>query len=232
MNRAASRILAAGALLAALVAGSGCSWLGLDNDDEAKRPTPPGANANYPNLATVPNATPNTGTTRDRLQIEEGLLADRTNSRHVAGPTAGEERPSSLPPERGTRPNIIDPRAAPPQGERRAAANNPPAAPQRSGPIGSITYPANSTTLPEGSGRVIVRASEAQRRFGGTIVVVAHAAAAEGDAAARQALAQQRATAILNGLLNLGIDRANIRVGTSGGRVDAARVDVALQAAR
>lgn len=232
MKRAASRILAAGALVAALAAVSGCSWLGIGDDDEAKRPQPPGANAAYPNLATVPNKTPNTGTTRERLQIEEGLLADRTNSRHVAGPTAGEDRPSSLPPERGTRPLIIDPRAAPPAGDRRAAANNPPAAPARSGPIGSITYAQNSTALPEGSGRVIVRASEAQRRFGGTVIVVAHAAAAEGDAAARQALAQQRATAILNGLLNLGVERANIRVGTSGGRVDAARVDIALQGAR
>lgn len=232
MKRAASRILAAGALLTALMAASGCSWLGLGDDDESKRPTPPGANAAYPNLATVPNKTPNTGTTRERLQIEEGLLADRTNARYVSGPTAGEDRPSSLPPERGTRPNIIDPRAARPQGERNTAANNPPAAPQRSGPIGSITYANGSAALPEGSGRFIVRASEAQRRFGGTIVVVGHAAAAEGDAAARQALATQRATAVANGLLNLGVERGNIRVGTSNGRVDAARVDIALQGAR
>ncbi|MGH7004975.1 MAG: hypothetical protein ACREIP_13595, partial [Alphaproteobacteria bacterium] len=90
-------------------------------DESAARPDPPGANQPYPNLASVPNRTPNTGTTRERLQIEEGLLADRTNARHVTGPAAGEDRPSALPPERDTgRPAIIDPRAGPPAGPRTA----------------------------------------------------------------------------------------------------------------
>jgi outer membrane protein OmpA-like peptidoglycan-associated protein len=86
--------------------------------------------------------------------------------------------------------------------------------------------------LPEGSGRVIVRAAEFQRRLGGNIIVVGHAAKGEGDDAARKALAAQRANAVANGLLNLGVDRANIRVGTSDGKVDAARVDIALRPAR
>ncbi|MGH7006251.1 MAG: OmpA family protein, partial [Alphaproteobacteria bacterium] len=100
------------------------------------------------------------------------------------------------------------------------------------GPIGSITYAAGSGSLPEGSGRTIVRAAEAQRRFGGTIMVVGHAAKGEGDDAARQTLASQRAAAVANGLLNLGVQRENIRAGTSNGRVDASRVDIALQGAR
>jgi len=232
MHRAlTTRFLAASALLATLLAGSACSWLGLGDDDDAAKPRPPGASQPYPNLASVPNKTPNTGTTRERLQIEEGLLADRTNARHVAGPVAGEDRPSALPPERGVRPAIIDPRAGqPPAGNRTAAANTPPV--QRTGPIGSIAYAQGSGALPEGSGRVIVRASEAQRRFGGIIVVVGHAAKAEGDDAARKALAGQRATAVANGLINLGVERSKIRVGTSDGRVDAARVDIALQGTR
>lgn len=238
--RRAIRIVAMGAVAAALAAGGGCStirdmtgW----GEDEAKRPQPPGLDKPTPNLASVPRQAPNTGTTRERLQIEEGLLADRTNARYVAGPVAGEERGPTLPPERGNvRPNIIDPNAARPPAEPRTARGPAPPPPQaRLGPggaIGSITYRPSTVALPEGSGRVIVRAAEFQRRLGGNIVVVGHAAKGEGDDAARKALAEQRANAVANGLLNLGVDRANIRVGTSAGRVDAARVDIALQPAR
>ncbi len=94
-SASATRWAATGALLAALLAGSGCSWV-RDmtgwGEDEAKRPQPPGLQQPYPNLATVPNRTPQTGTTRERLQIEEGLLADRQNARHVTGPVAGPDR--------------------------------------------------------------------------------------------------------------------------------------------
>jgi outer membrane protein OmpA-like peptidoglycan-associated protein len=238
MNYAmARRWAAAGALLAAMLAASGCSWV-RDvtgwGEDEANRPQPPGVNQPYPNLATVPTRSPNTGTTRERLQIEEGLLADRQNARHVSGPVAGPDRPSSLPPERGPRTTIIDPNARPaPPAPRTAAAT--PAAPQppRLGPggaVGSINYAPGSASLPEGSGRTIVRAAEFQRRLGGVIVVVGHAAASEGDAAARRALAQQRATNVANGLLNLGVQRDQVRA--AAGTADARRVDIALQPAR
>ena len=233
------RWAATGALLAALVAVSGCSWV-RDvtgwGEEEAKRPQPPGLQQPYPNLATVPNKTPATGTTRERLQIEEGLLADRQNARHVSGPVAGLDRPSSLPPERGTRTTIIDPNRRPAAEPRTAAATpQAPQAPQapRLGPggaIGSIAYGPGSASLPEGSGRTIVRAAEFQRRLGGTIVVVGHAAKSEGDEATRRALAQQRANNVANGLLNLGVQRAQIRAGA--GPADVGRVDIALQPAR
>jgi outer membrane protein OmpA-like peptidoglycan-associated protein len=238
--RLATRWAALGALLAALATGAGCSWV-RDmtgwGEDEASRPQPPGLDKPTPNLATVPSRQPNIGTTRERLQIEEGLLADRQNARHVAGPVAGEERAPSLPPQRDLRPNIIDPgagrRAAEP-GTRTAAGPAAPAQPRLGpgGAVGSIDYRPGSVALPEGSGRTIVRAAEFQRRLGGTIVIVGHASKQEGDDAARSALASQRATAVANGLLNLGVDRANIRAGTSAGRIDAARVDIALQPAR
>ncbi|MCW5771488.1 MAG: OmpA family protein [Rhodospirillaceae bacterium] len=220
-----TRLAASSILLGALATGAGCTWVreqtGMGSSDEAKRPDPPGLGKPYPNLATVPNKTPDTGTTRERLRIEEGLLADRQNARHVAGPVAGEERTSPVPPEAGTRTTIINP---PSPGERRTAAA--PGQPQRGGPIGSINYPKGTASLPEGSGRMIVRAAEAQRRFGGTIIVVGHAAASEGDAAARKALATRRATTVANGLLNLGVERDKIRVGPGAG--DASRVDLAL----
>lgn len=232
------RWAARGALLAALVAVSGCSWV-RDvtgwGEEEANRPQPPGTQQPYPNLATVPNKVPNTGTTRERLQIEEGLLADRQNARHVDGPVAGLERPSSLPPDPGVRTTIIDPRRQPVPGPRTAAAPQGPRGPQApslgpGGAVGSINYRPGSANLPEGSGRMIVRAAEFQRRFGGTIVVVGHAAKAEGDDAVRRALAQRRANNVTNGLLNLGVARAQIRTGTGG--ADAGRVDIALQRAR
>ncbi|HEY7610937.1 MAG TPA: OmpA family protein [Alphaproteobacteria bacterium] len=230
----ATRWAATGALLAALLAASGCSWVrdvtGWGEEDEARRPQPPGIQRPYPNLATVPSKTPSTGTTRERLQIEEGLLADRQNARHVSGPVAGPDRPSSLPPEPPTRTTIIDPsaRRAPAASPRTAAATPPAPRPGPGGAIGSIAYAPGSAALPEGSGRIIVRAAEFQRRLGGTIVVVGHAAKAEGDDAARRALAQQRATNIANGLLNLGVQRDQIRAVADNGRVDAARVDIAL----
>jgi hypothetical protein len=237
MRYAMSRRWAAmGVLLLAALATPGCTWvrdLTGWGEDEAKRPQPPGAQQPYPNLATVPNRTPNTGTTRERLQIEEGLLADRQNARHASGPVAGPDRPSSLPPDPGARTTIIDPNRREPAGPRTAAAA--PQAPQaaRLGPggaVGSITYRPGSASLPEGSGRTIVRAAEFQRRLGGTIVVVGHAAKSEGDDAARRALAQQRANNVANGLLNLGVQREQIRAGA--GNADAGRVDIALQPAR
>lgn len=232
----AGRWAAKGALLAVLVAVSGCSWV-RDvtgwGEEEANRPQPPGVGQPYPNLATVPNRAPNTGTTRERLQIEEGLLADRQNARHVSGPVAGLDRPSSLPPDPGVRTTIIDPNRRAPAGPRTAAAA--PQGPQapRLGPggaVGSIAYRPGSANLPEGSGRMIVRAAEFQRRLGGTILVVGHAAKSEGDDAARRALAQRRASNVTNGLLNLGVQRGQIRAGTGG--ADAGRVDIALQPGR
>ncbi|MFO0988985.1 MAG: OmpA family protein [Alphaproteobacteria bacterium] len=235
----ARRGAATGVLLAGLLAVSGCSWVRDATgwgEEEAKGPQPPGLQQPYPNLSTVPARTPNTGTTRERLQIEEGLLADRQNARHVSGPVAGLERPSSLPPDPGVRTAIIDPRAGPQPGTRTAGAQPPgPQAPQapRLGPggaVGSIAYQRGSASLPEGSGRVIVRAAEFQRRLGGTIVVVGHAAKSEGDDAARRALAQQRAVNVANGLLNLGVTRDQVRAGAGNG--DASRVDIAIQPAR
>jgi outer membrane protein OmpA-like peptidoglycan-associated protein len=231
------RWAAAGALLLAVLAASGCSWVrdvtGWGEEDEAKRPQPPGINQPYPNLATVPNRAPNTGTTRERLQIEEGLLADRQNARHVSGPVAGLDRPSSLPPEPGMPTTIIDPnRRAPAEPRTAAAAPQTPAAPRLGpgGAVGSIAYRPGSASLPEGSGRTIVRAAEFQRRLGGAIVIVGHAAKAEGDDATRRALAQQRANNVANGLLNLGVQRDQIRA--SAGNADAGRVDIAIQPAR
>jgi outer membrane protein OmpA-like peptidoglycan-associated protein len=223
-----TRLAAIAALTTALSTGAGCTWVrkqtGL-GDDTARGPEPPGMNKPYPNLATVPSKTPDTGTTRERLQIEQGLLADRRNARHVSGPVAGETQPSSLMPEEKTRPAIINPRSP---AEARAAAASAARATVRGGPVGSITYAKGSSALPEGSGRMIVQAAALQQHYKGTVVVVGHAARSEGDAAARKQLAQQRATAVANGLLNLGVDRSKIRVGTDNGAVDAPRVDIAL----
>lgn len=176
----------------------------------------------------MPNKPPDAGTTRQRLALEEGLLADRANARHVAGPVATEERTTNFN-SGDTRPTVIDPRAARPPG---ATAGQPATVLAPGGGIGSIVFQRNATTLPEGSGVLIVRAANLQRQLGGVIVVVGHGARAEGDDAARRANAQARTNTIVNGLINLGVDRAQIRAGVGDGRVDASRVDLALTGAR
>jgi outer membrane protein OmpA-like peptidoglycan-associated protein len=220
--------------MAALIAvsvslASGCSWVRDmtgwgDDKDSAKSGT-------FPNLASVPNKPPDAGTTRQRLEVEEGLLADRANARHVAGPVATEERTASAEPGAAARPVVIDPRAPRPATPG-PGANQPEGGLGPGGGVGLIAFARGSTALPEGSGRMIVRAANLQRRFGGTIVIVGHSARAEGDEATRRANAQARANAIVNGLINLGVDRAQIRAGAGDGRVDASRVDITLAGAR
>ncbi len=219
-------------IVALAMLASGCAWV----DRQFATGPAPGAAQPYPNLASVPNRPPDAGTARQRLAIEQGLLADRTNARHVAGPVAAEERGDPIPDVARTRPAIIDPRApAPPAaaGERRTAAAQP--EPPRLGPggaVGAVPFRSGSTALGEGSGRMIVRAAELQRRLGGTIVVMGQSTKAEGDDAARRATAEARARTVANGLLNLGVAEDRIRVVAGDGRVDDSRVDIAIIGAR
>ncbi len=223
--------LVAGSALLALVGG--CSW--VDRQLGTGPSTAPGASQPYPNLASVPDRPPDAGTTRQRLEIEQGLLADRANARHVAGPVAAEERPDSLPETGRARLTIIDPRAPAPRpadGEQRTAAAPDPSRLGPGGAVGSVPFRSGSTALSEGSGRMIVRAAELQRRIGGTVVVVGHSAKSEGDDAARRATAEARARTVANGLLNLCVADDRIRVATGDGRVDDSRADLAITGAR
>jgi hypothetical protein len=229
-------------LLCAGLAAGGCSWIGERTGIGTPARTPvaaPGANEPYPNLASVPNR-PDAGTARQRLDIEQGLLADRSNARHVEGPVAAAERASSIPDTgRGPRPTIIDPGSAPPPGERaqpgqpaRVAAR--PELPQLGpgGAVGSIAFRSGSTSLAEGSGRTIVRAAEAHRRLGGTVIVNSYSARDEGDPAARRASAEARANLVVNGLLNLGVPGDRIRAAVAAATVDESRVDIAIVGTR
>jgi outer membrane protein OmpA-like peptidoglycan-associated protein len=212
------RLSIAAVVLGALLATSGCSWF---RRDEATQP--PGADRPAPSVGRVPDKAPQTGTTRERLAIEQGLMADRENARHVDGPVAAEERQSSLPAGPDVRPQVITPGAPAPaaaEGNRRGAAEPArPAAPR------SIVFVSGSAALPTGSGASVVALAEAHRRAGGGLVsVVGNAAAAEGDAAARRALAQARVQAVIGALINLGVPREAIRGGV--GNVDAPRVDL------
>lgn len=190
----------------------------VEKAKETPTPTPPGANQPFPNLATVPTQRPNTGSARDRLRIEQGLLADRENARHTEGPVASEESGNNYVPKTDVRPQVFTPGAA------TAAAGQPGAQPGVQG--ASIVFANGSAALPSGSGALIVRAAEVQRAFGGTIVVLGHAAAAEGDTAARTELATQRARAIGEALRNLGVAPENIRVGA--GTANASRADITI----
>lgn len=224
--------LTVGTALAVLIGG--CNW--IDRQLGTGPTAAPGANQPYPNLASVPNRPPDAGTTRQRLEIEQGLLADRTNARHVAGPVAAEERADPIPETAvRARPTIIDPRTPRPpaaEGERRAAAAPDQPTLGAGGAVGSVPFRSGSTALAEGSGRMIVRAAELHRRLGGTITVVGHSAKSEGDDAARRATAEARARTVANGLLNLGVAEDRIRVLTGDSRVDDSRADLAITGAR
>jgi outer membrane protein OmpA-like peptidoglycan-associated protein len=186
---------------------------------ETPTPTPPGANQPFPNLSTVPGARPETGSARDRLRVEQGLLADRENARHADGPVAAEESGNNYVPRTDVRPQVFTPGAA-------AAAGQPGAGAQPGVQGTSIVFANGSAALPSGSGALVVRAAEVQRAFGGTIVVVGHAAQNEGDPAARTALATQRARVIGEALRNLGVAPENIRIGA--GTANASRVDLSI----
>jgi hypothetical protein len=231
-------------LLAGFALG-GCSWVGdRTGIDLGGRSAPsaaaPGANQPYPNLANVPNR-PEAGTARQRLDIEQGLLADRTNARYVSGPVAAPERVNPFPETaRAVQPTIIDPGSGRPPATERGESGAAPRVAARpelpvlgpGGAVGSIAFRAGSTALAEGSGRVIVRAAEAHRRLGGVVVVNSFSAREEGTPAARRANAEARANVVVDGLLNLGVPGDRIRAAVADAAAEESRIDIAIVGTR
>jgi outer membrane protein OmpA-like peptidoglycan-associated protein len=185
------------------------------------RRVPPGARKPYPNLASVPNKRPKIGTTQQRLEIEQGLYADRRNARHVDGPQAGDEERGRTATTGGQKvtPRVITPVRAGrnPGGGRRAVrqVRRPSLAlrVRRGGYVTTIFFPNDATTLPPGGGRLIVQVAELHRYTGGTVRVVGHAI--KGGSAAKAAA---RAKVVSNGLISLGVPRARIRAASAGDR--------------
>ena len=149
--------LAASLLLAGCSSGSSMNpvnwWHHLEGGAIAEqRPPPPGANAPYPNLATVP-AQPQPPNRKELNAITAGLVADREHARHeaAAAPLADPSSPNASPALFGVGtappppPPSAEPAAKPAASATLAAATAPPARP--AAPQGP---PARQPAAPEG----------------------------------------------------------------------------------
>lgn len=235
------RLNLVGALAVGLALG-GCSWFSKDEPKAANpRVDATDPKAPYPKLASVPDKRPDTTTPAQRLQIQEGLMADRDNARHVDGPVAGQDnRPiATTDPKADIKPTVFMPPTAAEVAQRQAmaernaaiqaqqAANRPPPrqlelSVGRDGFVTGIAFAPDATTLPPGSGRTIVNIAELHRAVGGKIRIVGHSVTAALDAdpaqdrAKKMAQAEARARAVAGGLISLGVKADDIRLVSMG----------------
>jgi outer membrane protein OmpA-like peptidoglycan-associated protein len=193
----------AGALLLAMGV-AGCSLFGGDTKSADTKPAP-GANKPYPNLASVPPKKPDTTTPRQRMKIQEGLLADRKNARHFNGPVPGQtEVPQRKTATSKVQPVVIEPGSAAQVAARRHPAKIDGVRIVRSGLVSMITFAKDSKALPPGSGLTIVRIAQLQGATKGTLTII-------GQGPTR-ATALARARAIANGLINLGVQGSKLHI--------------------
>jgi len=127
-------------------------WHGLQGGAIAEqRPTPPGANDPYPNLASVPDR-PTPTDPKLRQQIADALIADRSNARHEAGAAqpADPSNPSASP-------SLFGRGSVPPPGPAAPATPPPDARPAavRDGMAASAPAPTRTqAAVPDGPPRV------------------------------------------------------------------------------
>lgn len=197
------------ALAAALVILGACS--------SAEKDEVPGADKPFPKLATVPDK-PAGETQRQRMQIQEGLFADRRNARYLegGGPRAGYGKAPDTVTDSEVRAEIIRPGSARKRAKVRTVDG---VRIVRSGFIAAVAFTGKNTVLPPGSGRKIVRIAQIQNLLKSTLTLIGRAAKGE---SAKTALA--RAQAVANGLTTMGVPAGKIRVRKGGGT--AARVDI------
>jgi outer membrane protein OmpA-like peptidoglycan-associated protein len=203
---------------------------------EAERAQPvPGAEADFPSLATVPGEAPRVTTYDEREEIVEGLIADRAVARYTENPaaeaigqeglpwTAGEAAaPAAVPvPERRDIAAVVTP--PPPVGEQVPATVVTPAAGElgaveRLSHAGVIYYGHGSARLSESDKDVLRRIAEAWRAYGGTVRVVGHASG-RGDSGdqieakiANFAIAHDRARIVADELIALGVPSDRVYV--------------------
>ncbi len=204
--------------------------------DGTVEPPPPGAEQDFPNLATVPEKPRKSSTMAEIKEIREGLVADRERARY----TDQELRASST--------DDVDFAAATEAAKARAAASaesKASRAPAEGGEAasaepakqGAIDGPSNailrfepgsselSNEAIEQLGRVILRLGE----VGGALRVVGHAPPAK-QGTGGKALAIDRAVAVATELERLGVpaERMQVSAGEAGKGVDVDRVDVVI----
>ncbi|MEQ8697969.1 MAG: hypothetical protein RLT05_15605 [Bauldia litoralis] len=202
-----SSIIRTGRLATVLLLGlavAGCSLFGDSKDPKTAEPAP-GSKKPFPSLATVPEKKPDSTTERQRMRIQEGLLADRKNARHADGPQPGEnETPDRNTAGRQVRPQVITPGSAVQVAGRREPPKVDGVRIVRSGLVTTISFSRDSNALPAGSGATIVRVAQLQGATKGTITVIGRGPT--------RAAALARARAVANGLINLGMSGAKLKI--------------------
>lgn len=206
------------ALAASLIAAvAGCSWVRGSSDKQTAAKPVPGADKKYPNLSTVPDKRPDSGTSRQRLRIVEGLYSDRQNARYIDdGPVAGKTNAVTGDGGASVKPQVFTPgtfvAAGNTGGARQPAGPRPELRIRQGGYVVTITFPNGSTTLPAGSGRTVVQVAELFRWSGGSkILVVGHSVTDKGvDAATKRSRSVARANVVAQGLINLGVPNDKI----------------------
>ncbi|MCY3830664.1 MAG: hypothetical protein F4114_10150 [Rhodospirillaceae bacterium] len=177
----------------------------------------PGADKPFPNLATVPER-PAGQDPRQRMEIQEGLFADRRNARYLdgGGPRAGYGRAPDRVTDSEVRAEIIRPGSAKREARVRTVDG---VRIVRSGFIAAVTFAGKGTALPPGSGRKIVRIAQIQNVLESTLTLIGRSGRGE---PADAALA--RARAVATGLTTMGVPAGKIRIRK--GKGAASRVDV------
>lgn len=203
------------ALAAALAALGACS--------SPEKSEAPGADKPFPKLATVPDK-PEGETRRQRMQIQEGLFADRRNARYLegGGPRAGYGGAPDKVTDSDVRAEIFRPGSAREEAKVRTVDG---VRLVRSGFIAAVAFRGKSTALPPGSGRKIVRIAQVQNLLNSTLTLIGRAAGGESAAAALA-----RAQAVKTGLTTMGVPANKIRVRR--GKGTASRVDVYMSGGR
>lgn len=207
-NKSVARRMKLAALAAALVALGACST--------AEKGKVPGADKPFPKLATVPDK-PAGETQRQRMQIQEGLFADRRNARYLeGGPRAGYGKAPDKVTESDVRAEIFRPGSAKAQEKVRVVDG---VRIVRSGFIAAVAFGGKNTSLPAGSGRKIVRIAQIQNLLKSTLTLIGRAGKGESSATALA-----RAQAVATGLATMGVPAGKIRVRKGDG--SASRVDI------
>ena len=215
-RRIKTAALKAPVLLAVVVGLGACS-----SAEKAK--DVPGADKPFPKLATVPGK-PDVATQRQRMQIQEGLFADRRNARYLegGGPKAGYGKAPDKVTADDVRAEIFRPGSARAEGKVKIVDG---VRMVRSGFIAAVTFDGKSTSLPPGSGHKILRIAQNQNILKSALTLIGRAA--KGEPAAT---ALARARAVANGLVNLGVPANKIHVRKGDGA--ASRVDIYMSGGR
>ena len=153
----------------------------------------------FPNLSTVPGR-PKTTTPEQRLEIEEGLLADRARARH-SDATPPWARPKTASNPTATTGGNQTPDVMTVMGRR----------------LATIRFPVGSARLPAGAAGLMRQIAALQRRFNARVVAVGHTSKrkrnrdAGKDKAAKSALSLARANAVVSMLSRMGVKQDRLQ---------------------